>query len=354
MNAVTFPVRAEPASQQSEARERALGLRDLRCFLHVAQTGNLGRAARELKVSQPAVSLQLRKLEEGLGTQLLLRHGRGVTLTPAGACLRDRLHTVMRLLSLPIEEDAPEPLPETLSFAVPGEAGALLAAPLARAVRERWPGITLDLREGSGGEAEEWLLHRHVDLALLPDAPLLSEIESTPIFSERLGLVAAPHARIAVGDGAVTLRDVSREPLILPGRRHWIRRRVERAAQQYGASLNPMLHVDSIALTKAMVRNGLGCAVLPQSAVQDEIANGSLVFRPIEQPTLSCTQVIAFHRAAANSLVAALAAMACDALASLIERGSWPHAQVVRREARTVQPPLSRAPASATEETAIA
>jgi LysR family transcriptional regulator, nitrogen assimilation regulatory protein len=80
MNAVTFPVLADPATRQSEAREKALGLRELRNFLSVAQTGNLGRAARDLNLSQPAISLQLRKLEEGFGTPLLLRHGRGVTM----------------------------------------------------------------------------------------------------------------------------------------------------------------------------------------------------------------------------------------------------------------------------------
>ena len=59
MNVVTFPVRADPAPRQSERREKALGLRELRYFLSVADTGNLGRAARDLNVSQPAISLQL-------------------------------------------------------------------------------------------------------------------------------------------------------------------------------------------------------------------------------------------------------------------------------------------------------
>ena len=113
MNAVTFPVLADPATRQSEAREKALGLRELRYFLSVAQTGNLGRAARDLNISQPAISLQLRKLEEGFGTPLLLRHGRGVTLTPAGASLRDRLHTVMRLLASPLDDASAEPVPST-------------------------------------------------------------------------------------------------------------------------------------------------------------------------------------------------------------------------------------------------
>src|SRR5579862_5309190 len=148
MNAVTFPVLRDAALLQSEAREKALGLRELRYFLSVAQTGNLGRAAQLLNVSQPAISLQLRKLEDGLGTQLVLRHGRGVTLTAAGTCLRDRLQTVLQLLSSPLDDSDPEALPSTVSLGVPAEAGAPLVAPLARMVRERWPDIALDIREG--------------------------------------------------------------------------------------------------------------------------------------------------------------------------------------------------------------
>jgi len=64
---------------------RALELRELRCFRSVARTGNFNRAARELNTSQPNVSYNVQKLEQELGTQLVIRHRRGVTLTQAGS-----------------------------------------------------------------------------------------------------------------------------------------------------------------------------------------------------------------------------------------------------------------------------
>src|SRR6516164_6782671 len=103
MSAVNSLAPLLPPLRRGE-EERALSLRELRCFHSVARTGNFGRSARELNISQPAMSQQMRKLEEGLGTQLLVRHGRGVTLTKAGACLRDRLDTIMQLLAKPLEE----------------------------------------------------------------------------------------------------------------------------------------------------------------------------------------------------------------------------------------------------------
>jgi LysR family transcriptional regulator, nitrogen assimilation regulatory protein len=334
MNAVTFPVLKDAVSLQSEARERALGLRELRYFLSVAQTGNVGRAAQLLNVSQPAISLQLRKLEDGLGTQLLLRHGRGVSLTAAGACLRDRLHTIMQLLTSPLGDAETEPLRGSVSLAVPVETGTPLVAPLARMFRDRWPDVTLDVRAGSSGEVETWLLQRHVDLALLPDPPPLTDLETTPILSEPLGLVVPAHAQLALDSRPLSLRDLASDSLILPGSQHWLRRRLDHAAQRFGVHLRPMLQVDSAALSKTMVRGGLGYTVLPQTAVQDEVARGILAFRPLGQPPLSCTYDIAFHRAASNTLVASFAAIACEAVATLAQGGAWPGAELRRSVTR--------------------
>ena len=329
MNAVTFPVATAAASPQSEAREKALGLRALRYFLSVAQSGNVGRAARDLNVSQPAISLQLRKLEAGLGTQLLLRHGRGVTLTPAGTRLRDRLQTVMHLLASPLDEVEAEPPASRVTFAVPTELGAPLVGPLATAIRSRWPEVTLDVREGSGADLEEWLLNRQVDLAVLQDPPALPDIEIAPVLIERLGVVVPARSPLADTIRPLSLRDLVDESLVLPGRQHWIRRRLERAAQQAGIRLNPAMQVSSSALAKLMVRNGFGCTVLPRSCVQDEIDRGALAFRPLAYPSLASTQAIAFHRAASNSLVPVFAEVARNMVVALAADGAWPDAQVV-------------------------
>jgi LysR family nitrogen assimilation transcriptional regulator len=339
MNAVTFPVRVDPSSLRSEAREKALGLRELRSFLSLASTGNVGRTARELNLSQPAVSLQLRKLEEGFGTQLLRRHGRGVTLTPAGTCLRDRLQTVMQLLDSPLDDSPDHASPTRLSLAIPADSGLPLIAPLARVFRQRWPDLTLDVREGSGADLEEWLLHRHVDLAVLQDPPSFPELDTTPLVAEALGLVVPVHSVLARDTRPLPVRELAGDSLILPSRPHWIRRRLDSAAQQHGVRLNPVLQVSSIALTKAMVRGGLGCAVLPRAAVQDEIDTGALAFRLIGQPPLICTRVLAFHRAAANSLVPALAEMVRESVIALALRGAWAGAELVRPASTRVGPP---------------
>jgi LysR family transcriptional regulator, nitrogen assimilation regulatory protein len=331
MNAFNFLVRLPGTALQSDARERSPDLRELRYFHSVARTGNFSRSARELNVTQPAISHQVRKLEEGLGTQLLVRHGRGVALTPAGTCLRDRLETMMQLLASPLDDEgAAEVTTGTVFLAVPAETGPLLAAPLARQFRARWPDVALDIREGNGSELEEWVLHHRVDITVIPDPPALPGLEVVPILTETLGLVAPVHFPMAKDQGSPRLRDLVAEPLILPGRQHWIRRRVDSAAQQHGIRLDPVLQVNSVASTKSMVRNGLGCTILPLSAVQDEVTRGALAFRPISHPSLSSVCGLAFRRPAPSPVVAEFADIAREAMTALVGSGAWPGAQTVK------------------------
>jgi LysR family transcriptional regulator, nitrogen assimilation regulatory protein len=331
MNAFNFPVQAPRPSLQSDAKEPSLHLRELRYFHSVARTGNFGRSARELNISQPAVSQQIRKLEDGLGTQLLVRHGRGVMLTPAGVGLRDRLDTIMQLLAAPLTDDAVAgPEAWAVSLAVPAETGPLLVAPIVRRFRARWPAVALEIREGSGADIEEWLLHHRVNVAVMQDPPNLPELDVTPIVSEGLGLVAPVRSRAADDSQPLRLRDLVDEPLILPGTRHWIRRRLDNAARQHGLRLQPLLQVNSVASTKVMVRNGIGSTILPLISVQDEVARGVLVFRPISCPELRSICAIASRRGMVPSVVGEFTKIAQEAMTTLVERGVWPGVQVIK------------------------
>ncbi len=339
MNAVNFLVRVPGTSLQSDVKERSFDLRELRYFHSVARTGNFGLSARELNISQPAISHQMRKLEEGLGTQLLVRHGRGVMLTPAGVCLRDRLDTIMQLLASPLHDDtAAMTTPGAVSLAIPAETGPLLVAQLAREFRARWPDVALDIREGSGTDLEEWLLHHRVDLAIIQDPPNLPELDAAPILTESLGLVAPVSSRFADHQHPLRMRELVGESLILPGRQHWIRRRVDSGARLHGIRLEPAFQVNSLASTKIMVRNGLGCTILPLTAVQDEVARGALAFRPISHPELLSTCAIAFLRASATPIIEAFADIAREAMTALAGSGAWPGTQTIKSVRRPVAP----------------
>jgi LysR family nitrogen assimilation transcriptional regulator len=131
---------------------------------------------------------------------------------------------------------------------------------------------------------------------------------------------------------------LARLPLILPSEQHWIYRRLSHAAFQHGISLRPKLRVQGLASLKPMLRSGLGCTVLPLSAVQEEVTRGSLVFRRIEQPTLTCTHAIAWSDAA-DAPVAAFAGLVRQAIEELAMRGAWVGADLLSAAAAPVPQP---------------
>jgi LysR family nitrogen assimilation transcriptional regulator len=316
-------VRDIPMSPR-EARERALGLRELRYFLSVAQTGNIGRAAQALNVTQPAISIQLRKLEENLGTQLLIRHGRGTMLTAAGACLRDRASAAVELLTQPLTPAPRDDASEMISLAVTAEMGGIVGPSLAKSFQARWPHLRLAILEGRGSTLEEWLIHGSADVAILEDPPALPELELTPMLVDSLGIVGSINEDALLDTRPLAIRELSRYPLILPRGQHWLRRRLNQVTLQRGVQLSSVFEVDSIAVIKSLVCSGVAFSILPNAAIQGELSRGVLAFRPVGQPVMTCNSSIAFRRDATDVRIAEFAEMTRDAVTALARNGAWP------------------------------
>jgi LysR family nitrogen assimilation transcriptional regulator len=316
---------------------RALELRELRYFHSVARTGNFGRAARELNIGQPNISHQVQKLEQELGTQLLIRHGRGVTLTQAGSCLMDRLEVILGLLNAPLELAAtPERTIGTISVALPPELGPFLVPRLLESCRERWPHVTLAIREGTSASLEEWVLDRRVDVAVLQDPPALDELTFEPVVTERLGLVSGVRTVRLDGNGPVRVRQLGELKLILPHPRHWIRRLVDTAAFRRGIVLNQIQQVDGVALIKEMVRDGSGHTVLPFVAVRDEVARGTLSFLPIDHDPLLTVHAIASRGGVAPApVVTEVGRLLREVMSHQARSGAWPGASVTGMPAKS-------------------
>ncbi len=306
----------------------------MRYFLHVARAGSISAAARDLNVAQPALSRQLQKLEDDLGLPVLIRHGRGVRLTAAGVILLDRAERVMLAVNdLPAEvRGHSAAMSGHVVLGLPPAAGLLVAPLVVERFRQAFPRAVLHIREGISSSLEEWVLDARVDVALLHNPPPLPTLHIVPLLRERMVVATAPH----VSDDLrpVRLRDLGSLPLILPGLPHSNRRLLEQAALQHGATLHLALEVDSVALTKAMVRRGLGVTILTYAAVQDEVARGELVARPIERPPLmSSVSVAMLHDRRTSPLPAALVDMIRQIVADLVGASVWQGAKLIRSAA---------------------
>lgn len=311
-------------------------LRELRSFAIAARTGNLGRAARYLNVTAAAVSQQLRKLEETLGAQLLIRHSRGVSTTPAGRALLRRADTVLRVLESPLVAAATQAATEgTMSIALPAEFGPLLVAPLLTAAQHRCPETVIAFHESSG-DALEAVCDGQADIALVQDPPKLDDLLTERLLTEDLGVVVAPNHRLAASALPLRLRDLLTEPLILPNPRHWIRRLLAKAEAQRGLRFDSVTNADGVPMIVAMVRHGLGGTILPAAAVKDDIERGTLAFRALMQPALPVAHALAVHRDAPPA-VHAFMAMAAEVIRAVAANGLWSGSRLVRGAA---SPPL--------------
>lgn len=327
---IMSPIGSAPTvAEDRPCRSVSLDLREVRAFLTVARHGNFARAARELSLSQPTVSHQVQRLEHSVGASLLARHGRGATLTPAGITLRTRLGPVAQALRAPLDADgAADTVSGVVRLGVPAELAPVLLPSLVAELRSAWPHLRLDVREGATAALEEWTLAGQLDVAVLQDAPNLDALDVTPVVSEPLGLVADVRAALAQSSGPARLRELSDAPLILASERHWIRRRLANAAFRYGVLLNPIMEIESLATLKSMLRNGLGCTVLPRVAVQDEILRGSVIFRELEQPGLLCTHAVATP-AGADTPIQGVATSVRRVMSRLVEKGAWSGAEML-------------------------
>lgn len=296
--------------------------------MHIARVGSFSRAAAELYIAQPALSRQIAKLEEEFDTPLFVRHGRGVRLTSAGAQLLERAEMIINFVAQTGEHvrASTDRLSGHISFGMPPVVGAWVSAPIIEAFREHWPAVSLHMREGLSSSLQEWLLDRRVDLAIVYNQPPIEAFDLHPLCSESMVIVGPPGDTVIQQRGGepLRIRDLAELPLIMPGFPHANRRVLEQAAVQYGVHLRIVLEVDSVTLTKALVRRGLGYAMLTYTAIQEEVARGDLTSLPIERPPIrSVVSLATLREQRASRLVRTMSEVVAEKMHELVTTGAW-------------------------------
>ena len=307
-------------------------LRELRNFMRVARAGSVSRAADELRLAQPALSRQIKKLEHELGVSLFTRHGRGVRLSAAGSLLLERAEAIAHLVhqtSEEIKEDR-SPVRGRFTLGVPPAAGRILVPTFVERFQKAWPQTTLHMREGVASSLQEWLLEKRIDIALLHNPPHLETLDIKPLLTERMMVIGPPARRIKDKNHSASfrIRDLGELPLILPNMAHTNRRLVEHAALEHGVRLRIKIEADSVAFAKVLVERGLGYTILTYAAVQDEVLRKKLTIYPIVRPTLSTHVTIVTLREQLPKLTQDASAMLNDVCRTLARDKTWAGAQL--------------------------
>ena len=257
-----------------------MNITTLRNFVRVVDLGNVSKAAEVIRIAQPALSRQLRALEDELGVQLLTRHSWGVAATRAGEILAFSARRILNDLAgiqMEVRAADQEPAGMVNVGATPSLASAFFS-PLAARVLQKYPKIRLRLADRMSGDLANELNHGRVDLAIVQKNRALSGLQTDHLLTERVGLVGKPDLCAAIGP--VTHETFQTLPLILPTAPSDTRSALDMAFGD--RQLHIAVEVDGLQAMLKMVADGLGFTLLTKSACNDLVNAGELAFSPLQ------------------------------------------------------------------------
>jgi LysR family nitrogen assimilation transcriptional regulator len=298
-----------------------MDLRALRYFVHIAEVRSFSKAAVQLRVAQPALSRQVRKLEDELGVELIERAGRQIALTEAGSLLLERAHSLMRQVSQAADDVRSHgaDLVGAVTLGVSPATCEVLGPIITRECSRLYPKLRLNFVEGFSGFIFDRLLKEELTLCILHNPPRHRGIEIEPLLSEPMYLVGAPDKASALSrtQPRAMLKSL---PLILPNRTHSLRLLIDRAL---AGRIDVAFQVDGYTLTKALVAAGQGYTILPYSAVQRQIETKHLSAVPL-RPQISWTLSLAYRTDQRRArTLGSLRDIIHAAIAQLIAEGTW-------------------------------
>lgn len=286
-------------------------LRQLRYFVTLAETQNFHRAAERLNMSQPPLTVAIRKLEEELGTPLFVRGARGVTLTPAGRASLDMARATL---------SQADRFREVVREGAAGERGRLRVGFVGSATfeilpriipeyRRLHPGVELVLQEATSVEIGRKLAAGELDVGLVR-LPLMetAAIDTEVIDPDELHAALPSGSHLAL-DSEVRLESLATEPFILQSRISVLHSVTLKAC--HAAGFVPVVAQEAAQLSAvlALVRSGLGVALVPARAARS-VPHGVTLVRLAQ--TVPIETGVALPRSGAGAMARNFAAIACN------------------------------------------
>ena len=265
-------------------------------FVSLYEEGNVTRAARRLNVVQPALSMQIAKLEAELGQKLFERSRQGMAPTAAGRILFRHLLPILRDVSAAKQEMA------RLSGEISGRIAIGLITSVTQSVlarslatfASRHPSVEVNVAEGYTATFMDWVASGQLDFAIINQTRKRVGLVSEPILDEEMVLVTGASAELPVPT-PVALRDVAKLKLVVPSKRHGLRQVLDQHAEAEGIELSPKYEVDALVPLAELVASTDWVTILPAITVHGSLNDGSLRAYPIVEPRMVRTLAWVHH-----------------------------------------------------------
>lgn len=247
-----------------------MDLRQLKYFVQIVECGSLAKASRQLFIAQPALSQQLAKLEAEVGKPLLIRSSKGVTPTENGSALLHHARFMLRQLdqALSVARQEPGTVHGMVSVGLAATTICTVGVPFVRRIRDKYPGIVLNVVEGMSGHLGQMMQLGQLDLTILFSRDAIPDLPCEPIVEEELFLMLPVQSElVAPRRVRISIAEAAQLPLILPTGIHGLRRRIAAEFEQRSLSCRVVAEIDSLSLLMACVREGMGATIKPMAAV---------------------------------------------------------------------------------------
>ncbi|EKM7810894.1 TPA: transcriptional regulator CynR [Klebsiella aerogenes] len=294
-----------------------MNIRYVRYFLAVAEHQGFTRAAEALHISQPALSQQIRMLEESLDAQLFDRSGRHIHLTDAGEVFLQYARQAFQLLDEGQRaiHDVEDLSRGSLRIAVTPTFTSYFVVPLVAEFHARYPHITLDIQEMSQEKMEGLLLENELDIGIAFAGGTAPDIVSTPLLQEVLALVVAAHHPLA-REESLTLSQLAAEEFILLNHHFATRLQIDHCLQRAGFHPQVTIEMHSINAILDIIQRTQLVTILPLNVAAQRTG---LVTRLLEEATLERTAVLMQRKGARQKAAARIFAEMAQQLAARIE-----------------------------------
>ena len=259
---------------------RSLNLDQLRAFVTVVEQHSFSAAARRLHLTQPAVSLQIKALEERLGIGLVERLGKKAHATPAG---RELIAAAERIFRACDEAEAlmrryREGWIGRVSLGTINTVFSYDLPPILRRLRQEHPGLELQIVNLPTTESVEGVLENRLDIAIVTMPVDDRQLRVTRLRDEQM--VAVCPAELEDIPAVVTPAFVATQPLLLEHERAASQALVTRWLDRAKVHANVPMRLGSIEALKSAVASGLGISIIPDVAARN--GNGDVVVRPLD------------------------------------------------------------------------
>ena len=262
-------------------------LSQYRIFYEVARCGNISRAAKELYISQPAISKAIGKLEESPGTRLFLRNSRGVQLTPEGNVLFQ--HVAAAFDSLSRGEKELKRIHDfhigQLKIGVSNTLCKYVLLPYLKSFVEKYPHVNITIESQSTAHTLEMLEARKIDIGLVAEPRARRGLNFTPVMEIHDGFVCTPAymENLTLREGPAP--DIFKTGnIMLLDRSNMSRKHLDTYLSDRDIEVNQLLEVTDMALLIEFARIGLGIACVILDFVSDDLKNGTLMEVPLDAP----------------------------------------------------------------------